>query len=448
MSDRTVNISIKTTADNDAADATTKSLDNLDQQQGKVNKTSTESKAASVSAGKGFAAVGQAASAAASGGIGPLSAAMGGLTQQIPMLAGAAGPIAMAIAAFTAWKSVIDAVVNAQEQLKQGLIEIQLGNQESNIRSLTDAYKTLTDQLSAASAEVSRYYSAESAGADAIKRSELAKLDLQAAERKAGLDPSDQTAARRLDLDIARQKAAIEEESAKRALESERKAIALQTDITRAQYGAASEQRAALPDQAAALLSQQARITERAREKADSRWTDAGKEEVWAAAGKDLQRIAAEIEKIKTEMQAAVRAQDEAAGQLANLAAASGINSLNQSTMSISGAAAARGFRNTESAINYEQRTRLQTEAQAAQAERDTIMSRRSELSSVRDKERGDVRRGLNSGLGSEEMKQQLEEYKKANENMSAYFKESYSQLSKLNREISSAKEALKNLPK
>jgi len=449
MADRNIDIRIR--ANSNAAgeiDKTNRSLDNLDKSQGKAAKSAKASKEASVSAGQGFASVGQAASVAASGGLGPLSAALGGLSQQLPSLAAAAGPIGLVIAAFTAWKSAIDAVIKAGEDLRANITDIQLGNAESGVRRLNESYKELTGQLSAAAAELSRFYNAQSAGDDAVKRAELAKLELEYAERKAALDPSDTFGSRRLDLDISQRKAAIEEAASARALQREQTAISQQTDLTRTEFVAAQSQQSALADKAAELLAQQALISERARNKAAGKWTSAGREEVWTAANKDLARVAAELAKVRSEMAAAAKAQEQAAGQLATLASARDINRLNQSTAEITSAARRQGFSNQSADIYRSQQSIYSTQLEQAQTQQSGISSRLAELRAASVKEQGDVRRARNFGASEEQMRKELEEARKAADAVRQYSAENAATMRELTRTINQAREALRNLPK
>jgi len=449
MADRNIDIRIR--ANSNAAgeiDKTNRSLDNLDKSQGKAAKSAKASKEACVSAGQGFASVGQAASVAASGGLGPLSAALGGLSQQLPSLAAAAGPIGLVIAAFTAWKSAIDAVRTAAENVQKEITGIQLGNMQSGVRRLNESYKELTDQLSAASAELSRFYNAESAGADAVKRAELAKLELQAAEARAKLDPGDEFAARRLELDVARQKAAIEEAASARALKREQTAILQQTDLTRTEYGAAQAQQTALADKAAQIMAKIVQVNEQARAKADADEWGFRKKEIWAGANQTTAGYASELAKVRAEMAAAAKAQERAAGELATLASARDINRLNQSTAEITSAARRQGFSNQSADIYRSQQSIYSTQLEQAQTQQSGISSRLAELRAASVKEQGDVRRALNFGASEEQMRKEREEMRKAADAVRQYSAENAATMRELTRTINQAREALRNLPK
>lgn len=440
---------IETSYDGKGAKEAKKDIENLDKTQQGANKSANKSKQASVSAGQGFAAVGQAASVASSGGLGPLSAALGGLAQQLPALASAAGPIGLVIAAFTAWQSAIDSVIKSGEDLEKNLTSIKLGNLEEGIRRLNESYAELTDKLSEASAEMTRLYNTESAGADAAKRAELAKVELEAAEKRAQLDPKDQFAARRLDLEVAQKKAAIEDAAAKKAMEREQRQISQQSDIARTQYGAASEQRNALSDRAAELMAQQAMIQDRAREKA-GKWyrTSAGEEEIWKAANTDLQRIANEMKGVRTEMQAAIKSQEQASAVLANLKSAGDINMINQSTYSTTQAAASQGFSNTSNRIVFDEKEYYQQELEKSRTGMAGLSERESDL---RDRVRKEwdqaqkIRR--DDKASADRVEKEMEDWRDATAALNKFMSKAAPLMKEMKETAERATEALNNLP-
>jgi len=448
MSNRTIDIKIKATGDSAAVDRTSKSLDTLDKSQQSANKSGTASKAASLSAGQGFSALGQAASATASGGIGPLSSALGNLTNQIPALAGAAGPIGLAIGAFVAWHEAIKAVADAADQVQANILSINIGNNASQVKGLISSYKELTDQLSEASAEINRFYNAESAGDDAIKRAELAKLELAAAQSRAKLDRSDKFAGPRLELVIAQKKAAIEDAAAARAAAREKQAIAAQMEIERARMAAAVEQQGALGDKADVINQQIEAVNARALKKSSGLLNFFDAPKVLEAAATQVKELTATLRDIKNEMAGTIKTQSAAGGNLASLSTARDINALSSSTRGTTQQAASIGYRNTAADINYQQREQINAARIAAERKRDAITSRRSELQSSSLKEQDDLRSARNFGGSDEQIKKEREEAKKAIEAAREYFRESAATLSKLNAEISKARETIRNLPR
>jgi len=212
---------------------------------------------------------------------------------------------------------------------------------------------------------------------------------------------------------------------------------------------AAGEQQGALAERAAGLMGQQQSVTARASEKA-SAWyrTPGGKEEIWQDAGKELARIATQLESIKNEMAGAIKTQSAAGGNLASLSTARDINALSSSTRGITQQAASIGYRNTAADINYQQRAEIQAEADRARAARDKIRSRSRELASSADKERYDVSRAKDRGAPEAEMKKEIEEQRKTLNLFRDYSAANAKTLRELNATIQRSAEALKNLPK
>ena len=445
MSDNNMSLKMRidTSYDGKGTKSAARDVENLDKKQSKTNKTVNASKASSISASQGFASVGQAASAAASGGLGPLSGALGGLTQQLPMLAGAAGPIALVIAAFAAWKSVIDSLIAGGENLEKNLTSISLGNTESGIKRLNDAYKDLTDQLAAASSEINRFYNAESAKDDAVKRVELAKVDLDAAKSRAKLDPANQFASQRLELDIAKKKAAIEDAAGKRASAREQKAIQAQTVIAKTEKEAAVAQRKALPEKAAKLMADQEKITSRATDKA-GKWyrTSKGEQEIWDRANTNISRIASALEDVKNKMVETVKAEENATAKLSDLQTAKEISKINQSTQAVQQAATQQGQSNTSAGINYNQRQKLTADRTAAQEKIAANSEQKASYRASIKKEWNDVRNAT-----PEQYDKEMDDWRDATAALNKFVSKAAPMMKELKETADRATQALNNLP-
>lgn len=147
-------------------------------------------------------------------------------------------------------------------------------------------------------------------------------------------------------------------------------------------------------------------------------------------------------------MAGTIKTQSAAGGNLASLSTARDINALSSSTRGTTQQAASIGYRNTAADINYQQREQINAARIAAERKRDAITSRRSELQSSSLKEQDDLRRARNFGGSDEQIKKELEEAKKALEAVREYSRENAATLSKLNAEISKAREAIRNLPR
>jgi hypothetical protein len=179
-----------------------------------------EFNAVTASSEKSFAAI-NAATNIATGGIMGVGSAVKNLVGQFPALTAAMGPIGLALAAFAAWKKVVDTVVAAHAALETSLRMIKVGNIEAQIRSNAAAYDAYYTSIKRAADERQRLTDIEAAKDDAKLRSQIAGLELSHAQQKATLAPDDEIGARKLDLSFADQRAALEEAAAKRKAERE-----------------------------------------------------------------------------------------------------------------------------------------------------------------------------------------------------------------------------------
>ena len=238
---------IKSIFNKDGQEEAVKGVDQLSASTDKAAAKTNQAKVASVGASQGFAAAGQAASAASSGGIGPLTSAMGGLSQQIPALAKHAGTVGLLVAAFAAWKQVIDAVNEAHEQMKKDIDAIQFGNLESNLKSLTAQYAAMRDEITETYERSKMLYDFEKQRDDAQTAQQLAILERDALKKKSeNLD--DPFHSRKVDVDTAVERsrilAAADDRSYRRdsAQREAERIAAIQQKTTAAQELAESEQ--------------------------------------------------------------------------------------------------------------------------------------------------------------------------------------------------------------
>lgn len=264
MTPRDIIIRIKALFEGEGAKQATDQVAELGQR-------STQASGQVAAASQNFSSLGSAARSAG-GDLSSMSASLGSMAKQIPALAGAAGPIAIAIAAFVAWKKVIDAVKDAQESLAAGLRDTALTNAQARIATLTREYDALQKSIANAAAEANAYYSAETARDNAQLQASLASLDLQSAQRKAALRPGDTLGSRAIDLDIAQQRAALTDAAAATAAERELDSLRAQVAATDTTIRGADEQLAALAATAADLGAQFSHISERTRERSSGRF--------------------------------------------------------------------------------------------------------------------------------------------------------------------------------
>jgi len=459
MSARTVDIKIKTTADNAGIDKTTKSLDNLDNTQGKVNKTATASKAASVSASQGFASVGQAASAAATGGVGSLSAALGGLTQQMPTLAKYAGPVGLIGAAAVAWKEVADAIREAQERQAQMIDDIQRGNIESRIKSITEQYAAMRKELIATFEQAKMLSDFEQAKDDAQTAMELAQLERKALIEK-GKDPNNIDRSRMIDVDLSADRAKVMQSAEDRK-------------FSRAARDREIEKAALLEDKANAESNKLEQIDQiekaqakMAKERADA---SSGKEKITGSLinrsplgmiinsarlkkiDDDLAKQLEALLKTISDATAKAQAQDDLSRQagiaLEKLDQRRELTEMNKGVYNVNQSNASMGIQQTKDKLYSDQRAKLESEVAAAQKSADGIRQKRSELKQSSTKEWGDYTKSRRDGAGTEEIKKQLEEYREANALLRQYFQESSSLFTQNNQDIKKALETIRNLP-
>lgn len=296
MNARELVITIKSMFDGRGTDAAGKSLG--------------ETAGRAAGAANGFSSVRQTADAC-NGSIRGLASALGNMAQQIPALAGAAGPISLAIAAFMAWKKAIDAVIASQESLAKGLRDTALGNAAANINSLEASYTRLRDSIAQAAEAAQDYYDAEASKDDAQMRSDLAGLDLEKAQRTATLDPDDPLAARGLDLDIAEKRAVIEDAAATRKADREIAALRAQSAATTAAKEAAGVRMDEAQGSFSGLAGQFNNVKSKA-EATDPWWAVTGS--LQKQAKEDAIRSAQpELDKIAGAMGAAASAMEKAA---------------------------------------------------------------------------------------------------------------------------------------
>lgn len=310
MTGQDLTLRIKTTADTAAVAKTEKAVADLGKAAESTDKKTVAAGKGGIDAAKGFATLGQTA-AASSGSIGGLASALGGMAQQLPALAGMAGPIGLAVAAFMAWKSAIDAVIDSQASLDKGLRDTAAGNVEAGVRSLIRYYNDLQKAIANAADEARMYADAEASKDDAQTKADLAALELDRSRRLASLAPGDTLGARAIDLDAAERRASIEDAAAKRRSDRELAALRAQESVSFAAMNAAQVQRGELEGRFSELGGQYAHLNQKAANAKPLPWvfTEQGKakakEKAYEKAGPELERIAAAMEKVAEEIRAA-----------------------------------------------------------------------------------------------------------------------------------------------
>lgn len=416
MSDRKVTIAIETTANTAPLESATKSVDALSKKTEESAKSGDKAKEGGLNAAKGFAAMGQTA-AASSGSVSGVAAALGGMAQQLPALAGAAGPIGLAIAAFLAWKSAIDAVIKAKEGLEAGLRDTAAGNSEAAIKSLSKAYENLQDAIANAADEAQRYADAESSKDDARTQADLAALELEKAQRTASLDPSDKFGGRRLDLDMAEKRAAIEDAAAQRRADRELANIRARAAAAQAAKVAAAESMDDNQSEFASLGSQYAKISDRTRQQHDKAWTPWGKLAASEEGAREMDRLAAAMEAAASAMKSAAETMAASDRDQYTLSQQAEVNLINRGTLAtqrrtgsvLRGNASADYSRD----VDADRRAKQQQEAERQASIQEQRRSR-ADYTRVVLGAQGNLRDARNSGAGSSEISALKAELEKA----------------------------------
>lgn len=255
------------------------------------------------SAEKSFAAI-DSARQVTEGGIMGLGQAVKNLAGQFPALTAALGPVGLALAAFSAWKKVIDDVKEAYSRMKESLRQIGLSNIDAQIKRTVEAYNDQCAAIDRVASARQRLADIEQAKDDASLRARLAELELAQAQEKAMLSPDDTIGARKVDLSYAQKRADIEEAASRRKSERDTTQIAASLGDEIAKMKEAESTRDDLIKQYARLSQQHSSTITNARSESGKWWSFAARDEkVWTGAAtetKDLAtRMAAVYEAIK-----------------------------------------------------------------------------------------------------------------------------------------------------
>ena len=214
-------IKIRSLFEKQSVDDASKGVESLGK---KMEETGKKSEEIGQNTRKAFGAINAAKQVSEEGIVG-LGHAIHNLAGQFPALESAIAPVGLSLAAFAAWKRVIDTVRESHERLEKNLRDTKFGNIEASIKSLERAYKNMTDSIDAALDSRKRLTDAEASRDDAQTAAALAKIDLDHAKAKLSLDPADTFAGRRLDLDTAQKKAAVSDAAALRKSDRELAAL-------------------------------------------------------------------------------------------------------------------------------------------------------------------------------------------------------------------------------
>jgi hypothetical protein len=141
----------------------------------RVGSAGQQAQKGAMSAQQGFSAASAAASAAG-GNIQGLAAARGQMLPRFQALQAALPAVGLAMAAFAAWKKVIDELNESQERLAKGLRDTQADNFRGQIDMLARAYKMMTAEIAKAGSEQQAFIAQVDALASAQERQAAAEL--------------------------------------------------------------------------------------------------------------------------------------------------------------------------------------------------------------------------------------------------------------------------------
>ena len=287
------------------------------------------------SAEKAFSAI-DSARQVTEGGIMGLGQTIRNLAGQFPALMAAMGPVGLALAAFAAWKTAVDAVIDSKRKLLAMMRQIGVENTAAGIKSEAAAYESLTAAIMRNASARQQDSDIATAKDDARLRSDLAKLELQKAKDKAALNPDDQIGARDLELNYSVKRAALEEEAAARKQDREllelKKKEADQIALSIAARETQDEQSKRFSD----LSAQYLRVIDQAQK--DSSWkTPLQKQRIWEAAAAETTTISALMSDATGKIKAANTDEFTANRTLVGLRAAQEINRTDRGTQGVHG---------------------------------------------------------------------------------------------------------------
>lgn len=444
---RTVDIKIKTTADTQAADKSVKSLDNLDKQQSKVNKTANASKQAGINASAGFGAAGAAAGAAANGGISGISSAMGQMLQQMEGVAAFAGTGGLLLGAFAAWKAAVDAIREAHKQLQDNIDSITIGNLQAKNKKLTESYKEITDQLNAASAAITRFHTEKEAGSSADKRYDMTMVDLEDAQKRAALDPTDTFGAQRLTVETAKRKAYIEKEYERHRLEAQKQEIGQQRSVTQTKYEEEQTNYREIEQSITSVSRAIGDIQRRAQADASKKILTSSINKVWEEAEVKMKDLGKELETLKTQFANATKSLEESEADLRSLSAAASINYRESETSKVAYDISRTTSSTTAAGITYAQRQKLLADRASAQSQ---IESTTEQQSRLRDRVRKEFKEHYNAtrdGSSPEKIDKELADWHDATAALNKFMSKAAPLMKEMKETADRATQALNNLP-
>ena len=356
-------IDIKSSADTAGLDKAAAALQGVDKAGAGAQKTL-------VNSSQGFSAASAAASAA-NGSVQGVAAALGQLAPKLQALNAALPVIGLLMAAFTAWKKVIDTVTESQRAQEAGLRAITSGNIAAGIDTVAASYDRLRQSIDEAKQAQDDMLAGERAMAAARRDRELAEIELGKQQALAG--EADPLKRRAIEADAAARAAGVQ--SAFGAGDEARTAAALagRRDAAQASAQAAGTQEEVLGRKLAQALQEQQRVADIQRKAIDSAWTSLGKDKAGerydqeiAGLGASIGQLGADLKAARDERIAAEAEVRRAEADIAANAVASGARGIGRQAAAV---AAGAGVSQAQADIDKRAAAQRQAEEDAARKE-------------------------------------------------------------------------------
>jgi myosin heavy subunit len=449
MSDENMSLKMKidTSYNGTGTKAAAKDVKTLDTTQKKANKTVNASKKAGINASAGFGAAGAAAGAAANGGISGISSAMGQMLQEMEGVAAFAGTGGLMLGAFAAWKSAINSLSEAHKQLQNNIDGIKIGNLQSSNKRLKESYKEITDQINAASAAVTRFYSEQGAADNAAKRYDMALIDQEDAKKRAKLDPSDTFGSQRLTVETAEKKAYLEKEYERNRLEAQKKEIAAQKSIAENKNNDSQEYYQSVDESITKTAQVINEILTRAQADASKAWTAKGKKNVWADAGKEIETLKGELVNLRQQFVAATKDLEKSRADLRSIEKAAEINYRDTETNKLTYDISKNTVTANRSSINYSEREKLNQERKSSVEGMNKISETQSTMKDRVRKEWREAQKASSDGSSPEKIAKEMEDWRAAAASVKKYMNTAGPIFKSMKETADRAIEALNNLP-
>jgi hypothetical protein len=175
--DTQIQASVVITSDTSGAQRATAALNGVNAAGGKAAEGTTAAAKSTRFSSEEFTRAARSASVL-NGSMEGLGAMAHQLATKFAGIASALPVIGLMIAAFTAWKAAITAVVDAHKRNEEAMRSIKVGNLDSQIKSLADSYRRLTDEIDNTTTSQKLMLEAQQAIAESTARQEKANIDL------------------------------------------------------------------------------------------------------------------------------------------------------------------------------------------------------------------------------------------------------------------------------